>query len=203
MLPVISTVTREAKTARLVNILVVLYKWHRLVTGVANPRERGPHYSKSISKLGLNRILRIFKHFDLDGNGTLQGEEIKCIMAQIGLKLSNESLVVLMSELDENGDGEVSKEEFLQWYADHMVNCSLTTHQRAQFLFELFDKDKNGFISIGEFIDQLDRMSLGFTVDEIGDLVHELDEDGTGRIDPEEFVALLKKYYPEGRSFLF
>jgi len=195
-LQVISNVTRESKTKDLVHTLVVLYKWHRLATGVAIPTERGPHYSETINKLDLNQVLRIFDQFDINDDGSLQVEEIKHIMTQVGLKLNSKSLGVMLSVLDTNENGEVSKEEFLQWYADNMVNDSLTTHQRAHFLFELFDKDRSGIITIGEFKEQIDAMSIAFSVDEIGELVQELDEDGDGMVSHEEFLYLLKKYYP-------
>jgi Ca2+-binding EF-hand superfamily protein len=46
--------------------------------------------------------------------------------------------------------------------------------------------------------DIIDNFRVGFTVDEIGYLVNELDEDRSGTISEEEFLDLLKKH-----SYLF
>ena len=40
----------------------------------------------------------------------------------------------------------------------------------------------------------LDAFNYGFTVDEIGELIQELDEDGQGSVGEEEFCHLLHKY---------
>jgi Ca2+-binding EF-hand superfamily protein len=78
---------------------------------------------------------------------------------------------------------------------DHDTHFNNKT--RAHRLFAMFDKNKNGKISIGEFKGVLDKFSIGFTVDEVGDIVRELDEDGNIMIGVEEFEKLLEKYTPE------
>ena len=65
-------------------------------------------------------------------------------------------------------------------------------------MFEMFDVDRSNDISLGEFKDIIDNFRVGFTVDEIGYLVNELDDDRSGTIGEEEFLDLLKKH-----SYLF
>jgi len=192
-LQVISTVSREAKTQQLVHTLVMLHEWQRLATG--EHVKRDIRRRTTVSKLDMNHVQGIFDNFDEDGSGILEAEEIKGIMKYVGLKLSNESIESIINTLSKNGNGEVLEEEFLQWYADYMFDDSVTLPQRAQFLFDIFDKDQNGHITIGEFKEQLDSMSIGFTIDEIGQLVQEIDEDGDGIVSYKEFVRLLKKFF--------
>eukprot|EP00957_Ditylum_brightwellii_P119938 9153258-Ditylum_brightwellii.AAC.1 len=66
----------------------------------------------------------------------------------------------------------------------------------AEELFLLFDVNGSGDVTIGEFKTSLDAFNMAFTVDEIGELVMELDEDGNGMIGEEEFSDLLQKFYP-------
>ena len=61
-------------------------------------------------------------------------------------------------------------------------------------MFELFDRDGSGTITIGEFKSVLDSFNVGFTVDEIGDLVNELDEQDNGTLSEEEFEEFLEKH---------
>ena len=62
------------------------------------------------------------------------------------------------------------------------------------------DDDDSGSISTGEFHNVLDHLNLGFTIDEVGDLVREMDHDENGTISLEEFEHLLERYAPHELS---
>ena len=61
----------------------------------------------------------------------------------------------------------------------------------------MFDKDDAGEITIEEFKRKLDAFNVGFSIDEVGAIVNELDEDNSGTIGLHEFEDLLYKYYPK------
>eukprot|EP00978_Attheya_sp_CCMP212_P002587 scaffold5259_cov58-Attheya_sp.AAC.9 len=128
----------------------------------------------------------------------------------MGGPMEPEKLNRMISALDTDMDGSVSKQEFLQWYGTQVMasrgdgvdvnvdgDSHLNNKTRAHRLFAMFDKNKSGKISIGEFKAILDKFNMGFTVDEVGEIVRELDEDGNIMIGLEEFEKLLEKYTPE------
>ena len=55
----------------------------------------------------------VFRAFDSDGNGQLSREEFKKSLFSVGQRCSEDEFENLMSELDRNMDGRISKKEFL------------------------------------------------------------------------------------------
>lgn len=53
-----------------------------------------------------------FKVFDLDGNGTINAEELRSTMNSIRVYLTDEELDLMMQEADEDGNGVIDFQEF-------------------------------------------------------------------------------------------
>merc|ERR1719384_3064287 len=53
-----------------------------------------------------------FAVFDTDGSGSIDKKELKRLMKKLGQALSEAELDAMMDEVDTNGDGEISYEEF-------------------------------------------------------------------------------------------
>jgi Ca2+-binding EF-hand superfamily protein len=72
-----------------------------------------------------------------------------------------------------------------------------TPHQMARELFSIFDIDGSGNVTLNEFVKTLEAFNLGFTIEDIGEILHELDEDGNGSISLKEFENVTVKYFPK------
>lgn len=59
--------------------------------------------------------------------------------------------------------------------------------------FLLFDKDNNGTISASELGAIMRSLNMNPTETELQDMVNEIDVDGNGSIDYEEFVTMLSR----------
>ena len=57
---------------------------------------------------------KIFKQLDLDGNGTLDAKEVKHALEQAGVAATDTAVKKSIRDLDQNGDGVLSLEEFTQ-----------------------------------------------------------------------------------------
>jgi ankyrin repeat protein len=62
------------------------------------------------------RIKARFDAADEDGGGTLDSSELKKVCADLGLELDDDELETALAILDENGDGDISFEEFCDWW---------------------------------------------------------------------------------------
>ena len=58
-------------------------------------------------------IREAFKVFDSDGNGFINASELRQVMMNLGEKLSEEEVEMMIREADTNGDGLVNYEEFI------------------------------------------------------------------------------------------
>ena len=115
-------------------------------------------------------------------------------MTSIGRELSEAELKALQSRIDTDGDGEVSKDEFLVFMAAQEKSAHNDTHieATAAAIFALFDDDKSGSMTHHEFRLGLERFGINIDADELTILVEELDHDMDGTISLGEFQELLK-----------
>ena len=204
---IVSDVLLETKTARVVRTFLIIHKmWHTARNNLTNdkpaeqsttaPAEMDAN-EESFSALERNEVSKSFDALDADGSGAISHEEFRDLLTRIGAELDDASFMKMVKTLDADGDGEVTKEEFLAWYGSHSTADEMTIHERAKDLFEMFDDDHSGELSIGELKSKIDALGMGFTVDEVGAIVNELDRDRSGTVSEEEFLELLEKYYPK------
>eukprot|EP00003_Mantamonas_plastica_P007354 TRINITY_DN1617_c0_g1_i1.p1 TRINITY_DN1617_c0_g1~~TRINITY_DN1617_c0_g1_i1.p1 ORF type:complete len:344 (-),score=109.48 TRINITY_DN1617_c0_g1_i1:254-1285(-) len=101
----------------------------------------------------------------------------------------------LVETFDDDASGEIEFDEFCQlmWVLHSKMEM---THSEEQIrdMFGMFDKDGNGIISVDEFRAALTHLGTQLEVDELDELIKEVDENGDGEVDVEEFAELIHKY---------
>jgi Ca2+-binding EF-hand superfamily protein len=205
---IVSDVLREKKMIRAVRTFIVIYKMRQFAESlaeasngdsiplpVARPLGR-QHHTSSFTTFEVAEVGKTFDMMDEDRSGFLTHDEFGALFGRMGAHLTPQTLEAVVAQFDEDGDGKVVREEFLQWYSDQMLSEHSPPREQAKKHFELFDRDSNGEITIGEFKNKLDVLHLDFTVDDIGAIVNELDRDRSGSVSVEEFEKLFEKYYP-------
>ncbi|KAL3940097.1 MAG: hypothetical protein SGARI_001123 [Bacillariaceae sp.] len=200
----VSQVIREEKTDRLIVAIVFMQKLHAAAMQGFPKCERIADGSdlSILHSAELDLAVKTFEALDTDGSGSIDAEEIESLLRALNIPVTPEVLSSIVTLLDTDLDGGVSKQEFVNFYKchvlAHMMNEKVDLHEMAHEMFEMFDVDHSNDISLSEFKDIIDNFRVGFTVDEIGYLVNELDDDRSGTIGEEEFLDLLKKH-----SYLF
>jgi Ca2+-binding EF-hand superfamily protein len=69
----------------------------------------------------VSKASHLFDQLDVDGSGAIDEEELELVLAGMGLAdpgMRKQQAALLMSKLDENGDGDVTRDEFLAAAAD-------------------------------------------------------------------------------------
>jgi hypothetical protein len=191
---VIAQVVREEKTDRVIRAMVTMQKLqHSAKTGFVSPATVGAVNTSSGAMAGVSKI---FDAFDESKDGNISADELKAVMTAVGSPPSEESLQAMLKVVDTSNDGNITKDEFMAFYAANVVVKAdeHSLHHLAQDMFQQFDSDKSGEITLGEFKAVLEAFNVGFTVDEIGDIVNELDEGNNGTIHEHEFHELLEKH---------
>lgn len=135
----------------------------------------------------------MFKNMDADNNGTITLEELKQGLSKQGTKLSEYEVKQLMEAADADGNGTIDYDEFIT------ATMHLNRMDREEHLytaFQYFDKDNSGFITKDELAQALKEYGMNDGKD-LRDLISEADADNDGRINYDEFVAMMKKGNPE------
>merc|ERR1712213_280396 len=116
------------------------------------------------------KVLKLcFDLFDTKKQEFLSGDDLGDIMRAMGFRPSEEELAELLHEVDEDGSGEIEFGEF----------CQLC----ATFLVEDPDMETLKGL-IGELLAPL-------TDEELEGIIEELDEDGSGSMDFDEFCEMM------------
>lgn len=148
---VIAAVLRENKTRAVIRSFLCIYKMRRFAA-LASQTSSGPRPSVLLSDVEQEEVYKTFDAFDLDGDGTITLDEIQQLMSSLGAPMSETDLTAVLNRLDDDGDNMITRDEFLHWYSQTMVeHDDLSEAQQAAFLFSLFDNNESGEITIGEF----------------------------------------------------
>jgi len=142
-----------------------------------------------LDKAEIHQLKQAFKFFDKNGDGTISTEEIDIVMKSIGLQISKQELDDLMADLDENGDGHMDFDEFVQMMDRRMSIRS----QRAEIedTFKFFDKNGDGKITFDELKEVLITLGEEVTDKDVWDMIKEADTNGDNAIDFEEFMVMM------------
>lgn len=64
----------------------------------------------------MNDAIETYKKFDEDQSDSLDTDELAKLLSIMGFELDDDSMQKILEEIDEDQSGEVSLEEFVQWY---------------------------------------------------------------------------------------
>ncbi|XP_044739813.1 calcium-binding protein LPS1-alpha-like [Chrysoperla carnea] len=149
-----------------------------------------------VTKKQMKEFQESFRLFDKDGNGRITKEELGSVMKGLRQFTRKDELQRIIQELDVDGDGCISIEEFVAMVGnvettDKGSNVAAQELQDLQDAFRVFDKYDRGYISSSDLRVVLQCMGEDLTEQEIEDMIEEVDVDGDGRIDFNEFVTAL------------
>lgn len=146
--------------------------------------------SQLISKSEKEKLGKIFKALDANGDGKLSKEEIHDGYEEHFGKLLNEDEVdKLFLDVDTDKSGFIDYSEFIVATMSSKKNLS---EEKLTAAFKLFDSDGNGTISKDE-LTQVLSTSGQITQDTIEEILKQADENDDGEINFDEFCNLMSK----------
>jgi len=142
----------------------------------------------------LNDIREVFTLFDLDSSGTIDASELVQVFGTLGQDIGELEAAEIIKSLDRDGDGELSFEEFAEYFCQNHEMESEDTDTMIRNMFAIFDKNDDGDISTQEFASVLQRLGNSLSVDDIQAVIDEVDINGDGQISLEEFEVMVRKH---------
>ncbi|KAL4333434.1 hypothetical protein GQ457_07G043110 [Hibiscus cannabinus] len=137
-------------------------------------------------------LKEMFKGMDTDNSGTITLEELKQGLSKQGTKLTEYEVQQLMEAADADGSGTIDYDEFITATV-HMNRMDREDH--LYHAFQHFDKDNSGYITTEELEQAL--REHGMTDGNLKEILSEVDADNDGRINYDEFVAMMRKGNPD------
>jgi len=152
--------------------------------------------AQQVDETAIANLKEMFKSLDKDGDGTLTLEEMREGLAKSNVEVPV-NLEEIMKAVDSDGSGEIDYTEFLAATIDRK---KYTQEDVCWAAFRVFDLDGNGKITKDELatvfsgggVTKLEE-TFGLEREEIEKLIEEVDQDGDGEIDFEEFMAMMKR----------
>ena len=131
----------------------------------------------------LQKLRNIFYKIDLNMDGKLSREELYTAYKEAKIDISKEELSKIIKFMDFDGNGYIEYEEFIRVT---LPKEQLFTDINLKNAFEMFDKDKNGTISVDEIIEVI-GIDKEFDKNAIEELKKEVSYDGNKEIDFKHF----------------
>merc|ERR1712012_93328 len=147
--------------------------------------------TENLSEEKLEEFKEIFSFFDRDGGGFISYLELGQVMRTFGWTPTESELQELICEIDQDGNGEISFNEFVWLMTRDLHDDEIEDEIREAF--RCFDKDGHGFIPVTDLSRVLQNVGDKLTEDETEEFLTEADLDGDGNVNYEEFVTMIFK----------
>ena len=188
--------------SRKANMRPLLAGWRQLALDMSHTPDETSLEEKIRAKLVDTGHLPsdLFKHWDDDGNGTLDKSELADLVFMLGgMKVSNAEADNLFATFDKDNSGAITFKELNRRLREDLpVEKLMRTLSRPDMcdrLFELFqrwDKDGDGVLDMDEFRLAMKDIGVHFTEEAFRDLFQMLDEDDSGSISLKEIEHTLR-----------
>ncbi|KAF5739323.1 hypothetical protein HS088_TW12G00528 [Tripterygium wilfordii] len=145
--------------------------------------------AENLSEDEIKGLKQMFKNIDTDGSGTITYEELKDGLTRLGSKLTEQEITQLMDAADVDNSGSI---DYIEFITATMHRHRLDKEENLYKAFQYFDKDNSGFITRDELRQAMTQYGMGdeATIDEV---IDDVDTDRDGKINYEEFVAMMTK----------
>lgn len=136
-------------------------------------------------------IKEAFDLFDPDGTGKIATRELKVAIRALGFEPTREEIRKLIANVDPEGLGKLSFDEFLDLMSVKMGEKD--SKDEVLKAFKLFDDDNTGKITFKNLKRVAKELGENLTDEELQEMIEEADRDGDGEISQEEFLRVMKK----------
>ncbi|CAL5435799.1 unnamed protein product [Camellia sinensis] len=145
--------------------------------------------AESLSEDEIAGLKELFKMIDSDNSGQITLEELKKGLERVGANLKDSEINGLMQAClaDVDNSGTIDYGEFIAAML-HLNKIQKEDHLFAAFSY--FDKDGSGYITQDELQQACEQFGLGDV--HLEEIISEVDQDNDGRIDYNEFVAMMQ-----------
>jgi len=135
-------------------------------------------------------LMKCFNGFCKEG--VVRAETVEEILQMMGLRVAKKALQDIIEEVDEDGSGELEFEEFCILAARFLIEEDEEQMKRElKEAFRFYDKEGLGYLTIETLKGILLELEPNLEEKQLMEIVEEVDEDGSGTIDFDEFMEMM------------
>ena len=150
-----------------------------------------------LSEKEIAKIKRSFLELDEDGSGEISVQELRSILKDPKLNMTEEDVNKLMKDFDLDGNGTIDICEFLILMSSrknrNLIHRAIVIRTSIRKAFNNLDLDGNGYITKKEFKSVMRKQRGKFSEKQLDEMLKEADTNGDGKIDYDEFVVSMTK----------
>ena len=138
-----------------------------------------------------NKCNKAFEAFDKDGSGYIDANELRVVLEMMGQKQPEEAIYRMITQASPTQECTITLQEFKQVIGEQkkFQGASQAEDTLDAFVSLGGEQDGSGHVNADRLIDIV-KNEFQMTID-IEQLIREIDDDGSGQIEYEEFMALL------------
>jgi len=130
-----------------------------------------------------------FNSFDKKGDSQIKVGDLESALKKIGHNVTGEWMEKMDEFIDTDGTGFVQRDEFLTLVQQKMQADA--DDRELRDCFRVLDKEKKGEVNTNELRWILKSLGDDLTEDDIDDMIADVDTDGSGWVDYDEFSKLM------------
>jgi centrin-1 len=163
---------------------------------MASKRKGGGNRKKfELTEQQKQEVEEAFKLFKTEGSATINANELKVALHALGYEPKSSDLKEMISNIDKDGSGEITFEQFLEVMTSKMSERdSVDEIHHAYSLFALDENSKG--ITFENLRTIARELGEDMTDEELMEMISEADVDNDGVVNDTEFLKILRKYSP-------
>jgi len=148
--------------------------------------------AEDLSEEQVEMLKKAFNMFDREKTGSIATNMMSTILRTLGQTFEEDDLELLIEEIDADGSGMLEIEEFLALCARFLVEEDAeAVQEELREAFRLYDKEGNGYIKTSDLREIMRALDDKLTEDELDEMITEIDTDGSGTVDFDEFMEMM------------
>lgn len=140
-------------------------------------------------------FITVFRHFDVDGNGHLESDELAALLENCGITALDQVLKEILVEVAPVDSSHLTLEEFRRVIEIITVNEGFSSREimKLKEVFRRFDLDRGGFLDTGELHKAMAWLGFAISPEEAAEISNSCDIGGKGQLEEHEFFAFMRK----------
>ena len=139
----------------------------------------------------IEEIKEAFDIFDPEGTGSIPVQELLNAMKSLGFDTKNPAIYQMIADFDENGNGAIEFEEFLDMMTARISDRN--TKDDLKRVFNLFDDNRTGEIRVENLKRVARELGEEISEEELKEIVQRADLDGDSKLTFDDFYNVMTR----------